>query len=178
MAKHRATPNRCKRTFVGRGGIVSSLINKAIDAIPIELHLPGGYAFCGVGTKLEKRLARGDVGINGLDKACKIHDIEYSKFSDNANRRRADKDLAERAWQRFKASDSSLGEKAAAWAVTTAMKAKTAIGGGKKQKKKSRKTKCGCKTGNGLYLRPYKGNGTQTKKKKKKIYKKKKRQYQ
>lgn len=74
-----------------------------------------------------------------MDEACKIHDIEYSKFSDSENRRRADKDLAERAWQRFKAGDSSVGEKAAAWAVTTAMKAKTAIGGGKKRKRNSKK---------------------------------------
>ncbi|GFU28961.1 parvo_coat_N domain-containing protein [Trichonephila clavipes] len=30
-------------------------------------------------TKLEKRLARGDPGINRVDKGCKKHDIAYSK---------------------------------------------------------------------------------------------------
>lgn len=53
-------------------GILNTLINK----LPIELHLPG-YRFCGPGTKLRKRLARGDTGINPLDEACKIHDIAY-----------------------------------------------------------------------------------------------------
>lgn len=186
MAKQRVTSTRRKPTFVGGGGIVSTLLNKAIDALPIELHLPnltgglkgilngqGTYSYCGPGTKLAKRLARGDPGINGLDEACKAHDIAYSKYSDSENRRIADKALAERAWQRFKSSDASLGEKAYAWLVTTAMKAKTAIGGGKKRKRTRVKRKCSCKNGKGLYLRPYQGNGSQHKKKKKRAAKKK-----
>lgn len=36
-------------------GLVDTVINK----LPIELHLPG-YQYCGPGTKLEKRLTRGD----------------------------------------------------------------------------------------------------------------------
>lgn len=149
-------------------GIVSSVVNKAIDLLPFEAHLPG-YNYCGPGTRLKKRLARGDKGINGLDEACKIHDIAYSKYSDNAHRRQADKELAERAWRRFKASDASVGEKAAAWAVTTAMKAKTAFGGGKK-KKRATKRKSQPK-GKGLYLRPYPKRGSG--KKKTKVAKKK-----
>lgn len=51
MAKHRTKSNRCNRTFVGGGGFVSSLVNKAIDALPFEAHLPF-YSYCGPGTKL------------------------------------------------------------------------------------------------------------------------------
>lgn len=67
------------------GGIINSLINK----LPFELHLPGGYQFCGPGTKLEKRLARGDQGINHLDTACRAHDIAYIS-KDLATRHKAD----------------------------------------------------------------------------------------
>lgn len=168
MAEHRAGRFRTKRTFVGGGGIISGVLNKAIDLLPIELHLPGGYRYCGPGTKLAKRLARGDKGINALDEACKLHDIEYSKYSDSENRRRADRDLAERAWQRVKSSDAGLGEKAAAWTVTTAMKAKAAVGSGRRKVGRKRRSSRKRKTGKGLYLRPYKGTGVRRKTTKKK----------
>jgi hypothetical protein len=174
------------------GGIVSStvsaltkpvgaIVNKAIDLLPVELHLPGGYQYCGPGTKLKQRLARGDPGINKLDQACKQHDIAYSNFTDTNRRSIADRALAEKAWQRVRSSDASIGERAAALAVTAAMKAKTAVGGGRrkrrggrrKQTKKhggnirrkrrsNRKTEKNkptvwsmIKKGGGLYLRPY-----------------------
>lgn len=47
--------------------------------------------------------------------------------------------LEEKAWQRFKAPDSSIAEKAASLLVTTAMRAKSKFGGGIKQKKKNKK---------------------------------------
>lgn len=173
------------------GGIVSSalslltkpvgaIVNKAIDVLPIELHLPGGYQYCGPGTKLSKRLARGDPGINKLDKACKEHDIAYSKSADSAYRSIADRVLAEKAWQRVKSGEASFGERAAALAVAAAMKGKTAIGGGKRKrgrrqsarsiggnirkkkrsfntrrKKKNPKIWSMIKKGQGLYLKPY-----------------------
>ena len=160
------------------GKPISALVNKSIDLLPIELHLPGGYQYCGPGTKLKKRLTRGDPGINKLDQACKVHDIAYSKFSDSAHRSVADKILARKAWERVKASDVSLGERGAALAVTAAMKAKTAFGGGRRRRGGKRKTtrKLGggrikrtrrstkktkpsvwsmIKKGQGLYLRPY-----------------------
>ncbi|WP_227553302.1 hypothetical protein, partial [Acinetobacter baumannii] len=41
------------------------------------MHIPG-YQFCGPATRLNKRLARGDAGVNKLDGwACKEHDITY-----------------------------------------------------------------------------------------------------
>ncbi|WP_221935991.1 hypothetical protein, partial [Klebsiella pneumoniae] len=86
-----------------------ALVNTAIDALPVELHLPG-YRYCGPGTKLKQRLARGDPGINKLDEACKEHDITYSKYTDTEKRSIADRVLAEKAWQRVKSSEAGLGE--------------------------------------------------------------------
>lgn len=45
----------------------------------------------------------------------------------------ADKILAEKAWNRVKSTDTSVGERAAALAVTAAIKGKTAVGGGKRR---------------------------------------------
>ena len=95
---------------------VGGIVNSAIDALPVELHLPGNYQYCGPGTRLQERLKRGDPGINKLDQACKKHDIVYSKYSDSLQRTIADKDLAKEAWERVKAADSSLSERAAALA--------------------------------------------------------------
>lgn len=110
---------------IGRG-VLNNLINK----LPFELHIPGGYQYCGPGTKLQKRLARGDPGINPLDKACREHDIAYSNSSNLEDRHKADYDLEQRAWKRVKSSDARLGEKAAAWAVTNTMKVKRKLGMG------------------------------------------------
>lgn len=105
------------------------LLNSAIDKLPIELHIPG-YQYCGPGTQLAKRLARGDPGINPLDSACKEHDISYSRSADLNIRHQADKVLEHKAWKRVKSKDATFGEKAAAWAVTNAMKAKRKFGMG------------------------------------------------
>lgn len=166
-------------------GLISSVLNKAIDLLPVELHLPT-YSYCGPGTKLKQRLARGEKGINPLDSACKDHDIAYSNFGDSKRRAEADRVLEEKAWQRFKAPDSSIAEKAASWLVTTAMKAKSKFGGSVKPlKKKNKKNQSSNNMkallkklhGAGLYLRPYPktGGGSLKKrvKKKKKNSKKK-----
>lgn len=120
------------------------IINKVIDRLPVELHIPG-YQFCGPGTKLEKRLNLGQTGINGLDSACREHDIAYSTTKDDSERQKADKKLASAAWERVKSSDSSLAEKSTALLVSAAMKTKTGlskIGRGLSlcRKKKSKKT--------------------------------------
>jgi len=169
-------------SFVKRVIPVGTVVNRVIDALPVELHIPGGYQYCGPGTKLKKRLARGDPGINKLDEACKEHDIAYSKSVDSQSRSIADRVLAEKAWQRVTSGDASIGERTAALGVTAAMKAKTAIGGSYRCKKRkggkrktggtikrrgkkinpfnSRKKKLSTlwrvtKSGKGLYLRPY-----------------------
>lgn len=112
------------------------LINTIINKLPVELHIPG-YQYCGPGTKLRKRVARGDPGINPLDAACKEHDIAYSKNREDIEARNAaDRVLANKAWQRVFAGDAGIGEKAAAFAITNAMKAKAKLGMGLKKKKK------------------------------------------
>jgi len=116
---------------------MSSLLNRAINVLPFELHIPG-YQFCGPGTHLEKRLARGDRGINSLDAACREHDIAYSHSNDLAERHVADNILATKARKRIVARDSTLGERAAATTVWAAMKAKTKFGMGLKTKKKKK----------------------------------------
>lgn len=160
--------------------IVGTVVNKSIDLLPVELHLPG-YQYCGPGTKLTQRLRRGDPGINKLDAACKDHDIAYSKYSDSSNRAKADRILAERAWERAKSNDASFSERLAAYAVTGVMNTKSKLGRGiKKRKRRSKKStlskikstllRC-TKRGKGLYLRPYKratGDGLKKKGRRKK----------
>ncbi|KAJ8945563.1 hypothetical protein NQ318_020410 [Aromia moschata] len=95
----------CPRCLYCRGssktgsGIANSLFNK----LPIELHLPGGYQYCGPG----------DPGINPLDVACKHHDIAYSQNTDLTARLKADYELEQRAWERVTSNDASIGEKVA-----------------------------------------------------------------
>lgn len=120
MASRRKTKNNRAR----------GLLNTLINSLPVELHMPGGYQFCGPGTNLKKRLALGQKGINKLDAACREHDIAYESSNDSAIREKADRVLENRAWENFKSSDTGIAEKAASWAVTTGMKAKGKIGGG------------------------------------------------
>lgn len=115
--------------------IGSGILNSVINKLPFELHLPG-YQFCGPGTKLQKRLQRGDPGINSLDSACKQHDIAYSQNKNVNARHKADKILEEAAWQRVKSADATLGEKTASLLVTGAMKVKRKLGMGIKLKMK------------------------------------------
>ena len=77
----------------------SGIVNKLIDKLPIELHIPG-YSFCGPGTKLVKRLDQGDKEKNKLDSICKVHDIAYQS-KDSKTRRYEDKLLTTQAWTSF-----------------------------------------------------------------------------
>ena len=68
-----------------------SLLNKAINSLPFEMHLPG-HNFTGPGTKLKKRL-NPDVTpkewgkpVNRVDKAAYHHDVCYLKNDDTATR--------------------------------------------------------------------------------------------
>lgn len=85
--------------YTGKG-----LANSVIDALPIELHIPR-YQFCEPGTKLIKRLARGDQGINPLDKACRNHDIAYWKHKDIEERHKTDQILANQSRERITSKD-------------------------------------------------------------------------
>ena len=64
-------------------------IQKWLSKTGIEFHWPG-YQYMGPGTKLKKRLARGDPGINRLDKLAKQHDIDYSKAHNLQDKWKAD----------------------------------------------------------------------------------------
>lgn len=143
--------NLPKKVISVTGDVAGTVLNKAIDILPIELHIPG-YQYCGPGTKLEKRLKRGDPGINPLDRACKKHDIAYSNYKDTVRRAQADKELSESAWNRVVSPDASVAEKAAAWAVTNIMKAKSKFGGRLKKSHRRRQNKT---RGRGVYLEPY-----------------------
>lgn len=120
-------------------GLIDYIVNK----LP-EIHIPG-YQYCGPGTELEKRLARGDPGINKLDQACKDHDIIYSKISNSKDRRQADKELVARAFPRIYSEDAKLGERAAALLVSGLMSAKIGLSkiglGLKKRSNRRRKAK-------------------------------------
>jgi len=103
------------------------------NALSFELHIPG-YQFYGPGTHLEKRLARGDQSINpgrGVTRHCVFSRITTSP--------RDTRRIGYSARKRITAKDSTLGEKVAAIAVWTAMKAKTKIGMGMKTKMKTKK---------------------------------------
>lgn len=102
-------------------GLIDSIINK----LP-EIHIPG-YQFCGPGTELQKRLTRGDRGINKLDQACKAHDISYNLSKNSAERSKADKALIARASSRIYSQNAQLGERASALLVTGLMGAKVGL---------------------------------------------------
>ena len=48
------------------------------------------FHWLGPGTKLKKRLARGDPGINRLDKVAKQHDIDYARAKNVQEKWKAD----------------------------------------------------------------------------------------
>lgn len=124
--------------------MASSILNTIINKLPFELHLPG-YKFCGPGTKLKKRLARGDVGVNSLDNACREHDIAYHKSSNIEERHVADRKLLDVAKTRLLSGDSGVSERLASLVVASAMKGKLKLGVGIKQKrmrKQIRRKRC------------------------------------
>lgn len=124
-----------KRRVNGAG-----LLNRVIDKLPFESHLVG-YRYCGPGTRLEERLARGDKPINPLDEACQEHDIAYQRHKEDVERAKADRVLANKAWKRYKSRDVPWGEKIASWLVTTGMNAKTKMGGNVSKRRKGSKGK-------------------------------------
>ena len=78
----RKTPRR-----IQRGGKFD--VQKLLEKTGMEFHWPG-YQYMGPGTHLEKRLKRGDPGINRLDRISKIHDIDYSRATKLAHKHAAD----------------------------------------------------------------------------------------
>ena len=60
-----------------RGGKLFD-VKKLLNKTRMEFHWPG-YQCMGPGTHLKKRLARGDPGLNRLDRITKAHDVDYDK---------------------------------------------------------------------------------------------------
>ena len=92
MAKTGKKKVRRKRPQKGRkwgqrGGKLD--IQKLIEKSGKEFHWPG-MNFAGPGTHLEKRLKRGDRGVNRLDEIARIHDIDYSKAKNLTDKWKAD----------------------------------------------------------------------------------------
>ena len=67
-------------------------MQKWISKLGVEFH-PPGYQYLGPGTKLEKRLKRGDPGKNRLDRIAKQHDIDYSKAKNIRDQWKADEKM-------------------------------------------------------------------------------------
>ena len=86
MKRTRKT-RRCQR---GKGLDIQTWIGKT----GIEFHWPS-YQYMGAGTKLKKRLTRGDPGINRLNKIAKQHDIDYSKAKNLQDKWKADAKIIE-----------------------------------------------------------------------------------
>ena len=82
-ASRRGNRRRCR--MVGRGLDVQKWLAKT----GIEFHWPG-YQYMGPGTHLEKRLKRGDPGINRLDRIAKQHDIDCSRARNIQDKWKAD----------------------------------------------------------------------------------------
>ena len=90
MAKPRTRTRTRTRTRRKRRQLGSGIdIQKWLGKTGIEFHWPG-YQNMGPGTKLKKRLARGDPGINRLDRLAKQHDIDYCKTKTLQDKWKAD----------------------------------------------------------------------------------------
>lgn len=108
----------------------SGILNDVINNLPFELHVPG-YQYLGPGTKLQKRLNRGDSGINDLDRAAREHDIFYRDHKDTESRNDiADKILQQKAWDIAKSSDENIVERIIAVPTAGAMWLKRKLGMG------------------------------------------------
>lgn len=127
LIKNTIRKNKKKKVNkAGRKKNGCGFVDKIIDKLPFELHLPS-YQFAGPGTRLSERLARGDKGINKLDEFCREHDIAYATHKDSSERRKADEKLGDEALKRVFSKDANFGERAASLLVSAAMKAKTGL---------------------------------------------------
>ena len=116
----------------------SSLLNKAINNLPVEMHLPG-HNFTGPGTKLNKRLnldltpKKWSKPINCVDKATYLHDLYYLKNNDTATRNAVcDKNMLKQLEGIYK---PSIREKMERGLVSSLIGAKARFGMGVDKKK-------------------------------------------
>ncbi|CAH3024365.1 unnamed protein product [Porites evermanni] len=81
--RKRSRPRRRRQ----RGGKFD--FQKAVEKIGMDVHIPS-YRFAGPGTKLAKRLKRGDKPKNRLGRIAMHHDIAYSKAKNLQDKWKAD----------------------------------------------------------------------------------------
>jgi len=89
----------CVKTQFCKGTDGGSFVNKLINKLPFEMHLPG-HNFTGPGTKLNKRLnpdktpKKWSKPINRVDNAAYHHDICYDENKDTSVRNKVcDRDM-------------------------------------------------------------------------------------
>ncbi len=111
-------------------GFVNDLLNSGV--LP-EMHLPG-HNYTGPGTKLKKRMLRGDKPVNKLDEKAMYHDMAYSIFKDKKDRHVFDKKLQDEAMKIMKESES-VKEKLEAGLVGGIMAGKRKMGLGSDARK-------------------------------------------
>ena len=115
-----------------------SLLNKMINNLPVEMHLPGAN-FCGPGTKLKQRLnpdltpKKWSKPVNRVDKTCYNHDLCYLKYDDTKSRNAiCDKNMLKELKGIY---NPSLREKMERGLVSTLIGTKAAFGMGINKKK-------------------------------------------
>ena len=115
-----------------------SLLNKAINNLPVEMHLPG-HNFTGPGTKLNKRLnpdltpKKWSKPINRVDKATYHHDLCYLKNNDTATRNAVcDKNMLKELKEIY---NPSIRERMEHGLVSTLIGTKARFGMGVREKK-------------------------------------------
>ena len=102
-----------------RGGKLD--VQQLLSKTGKEFHWPG-YQYMGPGTHLEKRLKRGDPGINRLDRISKTHDIDYSRARSLRDKHKADRKM-------IKSIEKLPGKKTKTERIVkTIMKAKVKLG--------------------------------------------------
>ena len=128
-----------------------SLLNKVINNLPVEMHLPG-HNFTGPGTKLKKQLnpdltlKKWSKPVNCVDKATYHHDICYLKNDDTATRNAVcDKNISKELEGIY---NPSLRERLDKSIVSNLIGAKVKFGMGVKKKKSSRRITQKCKKKN------------------------------
>ena len=115
-----------------------SLLNKAINNLPVEMHLPG-HNFTGPGTKLNKRLnqdltpKKWSKPINRVNKAAYHHNLCYLKNNDTATRNAVcDKNMLKELKGIY---NPSIREKMERGLVSTLIGTKARFGMGVREKK-------------------------------------------
>ena len=90
MTRKRQHVNQRGRQRGGKVDIQKKIEKLGIEIHPFSLSKRKRYQYLGPGTFLKKRLARGDPGINRLDRIAKQHDIDYSKPKNIRDKWKAD----------------------------------------------------------------------------------------